>query len=396
MAVYKATRTYDNKYRYYGQRERSNSGSSFFGKVKVILQFTPLTILLLERLWVPFELGDLSSYLDVENAASSSTLKKQQQKQSSRIIPLDKLTETYSWKTICPPKTELVLNVQNAVAPNPSEASSEERKIPKIVHQTAKSRCVTPAFAKLTQTWKFDGYEYYFHDDDAITKLFQEMEFPEFPHLKVVLRNCVTNGTLKADLYRYLILWIYGGIYADFDSSPNFKEFSPSTTISPSDDGFFVVEQYHILSQWFMAVSPRHPLMYYAIQHSLLNLMQAEDTIRIGAHVKTGPHALHRAYIDFRKDAGVIVDKLGTGSKPVWSGTFAGTNNRSVTVVGKGENENQYITRLAINPSIRKRDYRKMGMVHFSKYTSSSTRTTSKISNVTCYEKMLENSLSAI
>jgi hypothetical protein len=192
----------------------------------------------------------------------------------------------------------------------------------------------------------------------------------------------VTNGTLKADLWRYLILWVYGGVYADFDSAPN--EFH-NDTISDADDAFFVVEQYHILSQWFMAVSPRHPLMYYAVQHSLLNLLEADDTKKIGAHLKTGPHALHRAYIDFRADAGASVDPLGTGFKPVWSGKFFGTNNRSLTVVGKGENENQYVQRLAVDPIVRKVDYRKMGMTHFSKFTEPH----SKKSGLTCLDAML-------
>jgi hypothetical protein len=347
-----------------------------------LLYFVPLSILFLERLWVPFEYGNVSEYLNVETTAATRTAKIPLLG-STKIPPLEKLTGSYIWKTTCPSKTELLTDV------NPPLAETlGERKIPKIIHQTARSRCVTPAFAEATSKWKFAGWSYYFHNDDAMNRLLR-IEFPEFPHLKVVLRNCVTNGTLKADLWRYLILWLYGGVYADFDSAPN--EFN-ADTISESDDGFFVVEQYHILSQWFMAVSPRHPLMYYAIQHSLLNLMEAEDTMKIGAHLKTGPHALHRAFIDFRRDAGAHVDPLGTGFKPVWSGQFSGTGNRTITVVGVGENENQYVQRLALDPVTRKKDYGKMGMTHFSKFTKPNT----KKSGMTCLDAMLTDVTAAI
>jgi hypothetical protein len=141
-----------------------------------------------------------------------------------------------------------------------------------------------------------------------------------------------------------------------------------------------------------MAVSPRHPLMFYAIQHALLNLSQAEDTRKIGAHVKTGPHALHKAFIDFRKDAGVLVEPLGAGFKPVWQGTFSGTGNRTITVVGVGENENQYVQRTAVSPSVRTRDYAAMGMTHFSKYTKPSAVPSGK----TCADAILSDISSAI
>ena len=158
-------------------------------------------------------------------------------------------------------------------------------------------------------------------------------------------------------------------------------------TIRPEYDAMFVVEQYHVLSQWFMAVSPRHPIMFYAIQHSLLNLLEAEDTQRIGAHVKTGPHALHKAFMDFRNDIGELVEPLGAGFKPVWQGEFEGTGNRTITVLGVGENENQYVQRSAISPVDRKRDYAAIGMTHFSTFTKPS----SKASGKTCADAILDD-----
>jgi hypothetical protein len=240
-------------------------------------------------------------------------------------------------------------------------------RIPRIVHQTSKSRCLTARLYNATRTWDIPGWSYYFHDDDAVDSLLQ-MDFPEFPHLRQVAESCLLSGTVKADLWRYVVLWVYGGVYADIDSAPH--KFS-ADTIDPFDDGFFVVEQYHLLSQYFMAVSPRHPLMYYAIQRALLNLLQVPDTGRLNAAFVTGPHALHAGYRDFMLDAGVRVDPAGTGYKPAWSGKFVGTENRSITVVGIGENENEYVWRSIVKKGQKVGEYKAMGMAHFQDFTKS-------------------------
>lgn len=131
--------------------------------------------------------------------------------------------------------------------------------------------------------------------------------------------------------------------------------------LQPTDDAYFVVEQYHMLCQYFIAVTPRHPLIWYAIQHALANLWRAADTGRIPAALYTGPHALHVAYTSFRKDAGRVVEETRTGIKPVWVGHFVGTYNRTVTIVGIAGNENEYIDRDVIG-SLKRKEYEKLGM----------------------------------
>jgi hypothetical protein len=203
--------------------------------------------------------------------------------------------------------------------------------------------------------------------------------------LQDVVRKCLVHGTLKADLWRYMIMWVYGGVYADLDAIP--AKLTPDNIIHQSSnssntsldntktdtDALFVVEQFHMLSQYFMAVSPRHPLMYYAIQESLVNLLQAPDTGRIAAAMVTGPHALHRAYVRFRNDAGALVDPAGKGHKPVLAGHFVGTYNRSVTVVGVAEDQNEYVNRDVLGMHKKKASYQKMGMRHFNEDKSHAT-----------------------
>lgn len=175
------------------------------------------------------------------------------------------------------------------------ESSGQNKKlsrIPRIVHQTSRDRCLAESLHNTTHKWRdFENWEYLFYDDKTINDVFK-LDFPEFPHLHLVTENCLLSGTARADLFRYLILYVVGGMYADIDSAPRLLN---ASAISETDEGFSVVEQYHMLSQYFMAVSPRHPLMHYAIQHCLLNLLQRKDTRKQNAAFVIGPHALHAA-----------------------------------------------------------------------------------------------------
>lgn len=81
-----------------------------------------------------------------------------------------------------------------------------------------------------------------------------------------VALNCLFsfgNIAAKADLWRYLALWEYGGIYTDLDNLPG-ERFN-ETTIAPDTDAFFLQEQGGWLSQYFFAVAPKHPIMFLAV-----------------------------------------------------------------------------------------------------------------------------------
>ena len=339
-------------------------------------------------------------------------------------------------KTTCPDDEGFVYLSNKIVATASTSSSSSSsslssrRKIPKIIHQTGKSRCVTQTIYDLAiQYWyNFETsgtghgggsgsgeWSYYFHDDDAIYRLLvgdddddnddtneqdsssssspfkylRSLLHETFPTLRqVALGNCGIlgeNGALKTDLWRYIILWLYGGIYADLDTKPNYEYFNTTTIHPTNDDAFFVVEQYHILSQYFMALSPQHPIMYYSIQHALLNLLQLQDTLQVGAQYQTGPHVLHTAYREFRYDydGKYKVDPILPGLKPVQAGVYTGTYNHTITVVGVGENQNQYITRQAIPERKKQQAYAKMGLKHFSSFTSYKGGKTSDITCIT-------------
>jgi hypothetical protein len=178
---------------------------------------------------------------------------------------------------------------------------------------------------------------------------------------------------LKADLWRYLVLWDYGGIYVDLDSLPNdfYSKSEPSVTIDPDDQGFFAVDHYHYLSQYFIAVAPRHVLMYYTIQAALSNILLARDTGTINPARTTGPTALHAGLQSLCLDGGVdlpvAIANPGNQKQlgPVAEGVYSGGTGVSIRVVGK--QDNQVIHREGLKRGEKNLIYQKMGMQHYSK-----------------------------
>jgi len=86
--------------------------------------------------------------------------------------------------------------------------------IPRIIHQTWKSARLPPKFARYQETWTRlnPDCDYRFYDDAACAELVHR----EFPDL-VDLYDSLPLPILKADLFRYLVVFRYGGLYADLD-----------------------------------------------------------------------------------------------------------------------------------------------------------------------------------
>ena len=251
------------------------------------------------------------------------------------------------------------------------EASGLDRRIPKVIHQSGKTRCLTPNIANLTSQWRSLGYTYYFHDDEAVERLFQKDDWSIFPiQLYPLTKLCMPLFTLKADLWRYLMLWEYGGVYTDMDSIPT--SFNASS-IHDDDDGYFILDRTSILSQWFIAVSPKHPLMYLTILEVLNNILQVPDTGLTLPVIKTGPHALHSAMQRFMANVHVDIQSL-TNSKvrqvrPLNATIYVGAGGRSLRVVGDYKYETEIVCRDVWDGrkenALKLEEYRRMGMIHW-------------------------------
>ena len=145
-----------------------------------------------------YDAGDLAFLPNIETRIGSNY--------QSQPIPLDQLTSSST--KICDAG---LVYVPNRIIHETSKKKNNTRIIPKIVHMTSKSRCFSRNFAMNIKTWEFEDHDLYIHDDDAVERLLSK-HWSSFPHIPIA-RKCLRSGAGLADLWRYLVLWEYGGIY---------------------------------------------------------------------------------------------------------------------------------------------------------------------------------------
>lgn len=231
---------------------------------------------------------------------------------------------------------------------------SKYRKIPKVIHLTSKTRCVTKSISDNINTWKLKGYSLFFHDDASIVRLFSQ-DWPEFPQLKDVLL-CITSGAGWADLFRYLVLWKYGGIYSDVDNAPG-DWFQNGTLITDKDDAFFEIEAAKFPSQYFMAASPRHPVMFNSIQSAIQNLFHEQNIVRQYVPLTSGPGALKYG-VHYTIGNAYPEEGIYSSFHPTRSITFVGNRTSAM--------RRNFIRRKTINAKELKNEYHQMNMSHYS------------------------------
>ncbi len=289
----------------------------------------------------------------------------------------------------CPTKREISiagyrhLGTVTAAETTSKSATAFQRKIPKLLHQQGTTRCVSSveydqmeAWAKQLSTDKDGGREWsmFFHTEDAMTRLFRSIIAVEgeekysthsnlsrigrgFPHLGQILRNCVDNGSLsKRLLWRFLCLYAYGGMYVDLESSlpstydnnakailrDSYETVLLWTTVEGSlqekdRSGNKISQSVLGIDPNIIAVSPGHPLMYYAVQHALIDVItdgywgeHVDDQINKSSEYIVATNILKRALADFltEKNSSTRLDQSTMKVK-----TYYGTGDASVTIL---------------------------------------------------------------
>lgn len=104
--------------------------------------------------------------------------------------------------------------------------------------------------------------------------------------------NKATSGAMRADLWRYLLLWVEGGVYADIDT----KALRP-LPIRPDDHAVSGCGHYfHGVEQFILAYAPKHPVLKRALELAVSNILQRSGRELMGHElVLTGPVLLHQA-----------------------------------------------------------------------------------------------------
>ncbi|KAL9188243.1 hypothetical protein ACHAXT_006621 [Thalassiosira profunda] len=179
-----------------------------------------------------------------------------------------------------------------------ANAAVPPRKIPRTIHASFKTRCVAPDTYLALRAWKdaLPRHSFYFHDDEAVDRLFK-MPWEMFPQLRLFMKCVRFTGAMRIDVWRLLVIYRYGGLYTDVDNVPS-EKFTEAGPIGAHDDAFFLSDSWNRPSQWFFAMTPRHPIAYFALFSVFVNLQKLESIERPSVVFVTGPDALKRGYGD--------------------------------------------------------------------------------------------------
>ena len=157
-------------------------------------------------------------------------------------------------------------------------------KIPCNIIQTWCTKNTSTEFKSLSQSWitKNPNYSYVLYDDDDCEKFIKE-HFDEKVYSAYIR---IIPGAFKADLFRYCVLYIYGGIYADIDTIclntidlflNRDVEFITPIDLNMSE---FVEKQgSHNLFNAFMGSIPKHPILLDCINRVVYNVENNIDPI---------------------------------------------------------------------------------------------------------------------
>jgi Glycosyltransferase sugar-binding region containing DXD motif len=147
-------------------------------------------------------------------------------------------------KTLCHiPVEDKFISKELTVTP-PLYAKDPTRLIPRIVHQTwfeDVSKENYPNMSRLIESFKQSGWEYKFYTDDAASNFLST-------HFSAQVReayDALRPGAFKADLFRYCVLLIHGGVYADMDIM---LETNLDLAVGP--DVGFMVPQDEVIFSW--------------------------------------------------------------------------------------------------------------------------------------------------
>lgn len=160
-------------------------------------------------------------------------------------------------------------------------------QIPKNIFQTHKSLRYIQTKAKLlnaVNTWtKFSKeFTYYFYNNDMCDE-FIKNNFEEKVYNAYTL---LPMGVMKADLWRYCILYKYGGIYSDVDTICNVN---PNIFIT---DALLVVSPEigtNYFCQWTFAAPPGSPILKTIIDLSVERILTTPIKGEHIIHYLTGP-----------------------------------------------------------------------------------------------------------
>ena len=171
------------------------------------------------------------------------------------------------------------------------EVADYEQRIPFHLFQTFEINIMkADDYSKSVHRWITLNPEYnYYFFNTSDQRVFIRDHFPAF-----VLKSydSLIPGAYRADLWRYCVIYVKGGVYADLRTSPNTRL---KHIIQPSDD-FVIPRDFGLAALWqgFFACSIRHPIMEMCI-HWICNDIMVNKYYDLGLEL-TGPACIGKIF----------------------------------------------------------------------------------------------------
>lgn len=187
---------------------------------------------------------------------------------------------------------------------------SETIFIPKKIFQTQKTREYVKNHGKIlnaVKSWSSrDDFEYFFFDDQECFNFISD-NFDE--NVLKAYEKCPVP-VMKADLWRYCVIYKNGGIYADCDTICNID---PNVFLKNKCQLVCAPENNVHLCQWFFAAPKESPILKSIIDLSVQRILNTEKIIGPNIiHHLTGPGVFTDAIQDYlrKKEYPIFKDKI--------------------------------------------------------------------------------------
>jgi mannosyltransferase OCH1-like enzyme len=179
--------------------------------------------------------------------------------------------------------------------------------IPKIIHQIWGGERELPEYFKsFSNTWKENHpeWQYHFWNDNSISE-FVEVHYPQYSEMF----HRFTYNVQRWDTARYMIIGVYGGIYADFDSEclkPLDDLIANKSCIFSLEPDYYAKNKRRVIqpATSIFGSAPGHPFIKEVIKTAFSGLKKTEySTYRNKLYEvinSTGPIMVADAYEGFK------------------------------------------------------------------------------------------------